>query len=161
VLATPVRAADPAAAARRSLRAQIARLEGELAAVLTSTYPRVTAPADPPPRPSVPRLLDLGELEVVRDTLAARVSTVHRRAAAQAEAQAAARARLQAMLADPQAFRGDKIANRELGLPGCTTYAVLPRLGPVGLLTGWWRVKISSGCPRAGGPGSGRPPVLR
>jgi hypothetical protein len=147
VLATPVRAADPAAAARRSLRAQIARLEGELARVLASTYPRVTAPAEAPARPRGPRLLDLGELEAARDALAARVSTVHRRVAAQAEAQAAARSKLQALLADPQAFRGEKIANRELGLPGCTTYAVLPRLGPLGLLTGWWRVKISSGCP--------------
>jgi hypothetical protein len=63
------------------------------------------------------------------------------------------------MLADPLAYKGERIANRELGLPGCTTYAVLPRLGPVGLLTGWWRVKISSGCPRAGGPGGGSPPV--
>jgi hypothetical protein len=51
------------------------------------------------------------------------------------------------MLADPPAHKGERMANRELGLPGCTTYAVLPRLGPVGLLTGWWRVKISSGCP--------------
>ena len=51
------------------------------------------------------------------------------------------------MLADPPGHKGERIANRELGLPGCTTYAVLPRLGPVGLLTGWWRVKVSSGCP--------------
>src|SRR3954449_8407369 len=47
VLVAPVRAADPAAAARRSLRAQIARLEGELAAVLASTYPRIAPPAPP------------------------------------------------------------------------------------------------------------------
>jgi hypothetical protein len=154
VLVAPVRAADPAAAARRSLRAQIDRLEGELAHVLASTYPRVTAPAAPGrdaspahPPPTYPRLLGLGELERVRDALAARVSDVRRIAAEQATAQAAARERLEAMLADPAAFKGDRIANFELGLPGCTTYRVLPRLGPVGLLTGWWRVKISSGCP--------------
>jgi hypothetical protein len=158
VLVAPVRAADPAAAARRSLRAQIDRLEGELAQVLASTYPRVTAPAAPA-RAGAPRLLDLGELERVRDALAARVSEVRRVAAEQAVAQAAARERLEAMLADPAAFKGDRIANRELGLPGCTTYRVLPRLGPVGLLTGWWRVKISSGCPKPGGPGGGSPPV--
>jgi hypothetical protein len=75
------------------------------------------------------------------------VSEVHRRVAGQADAQAQARARLAAMLADPPAHKGVRIANAELGLPGCTTYAVTPRLGPVGLLTGWWRVKVSSGCP--------------
>jgi hypothetical protein len=148
VLVAPVRAADPAAAARRTLRAQIGRLEGELARVPAATYPRIAAPPPPAGR-ETPRLLDLGELERVRDALAARVAEVHRRAAEQRAAQAAARERLEAMLADPPAHKGARIAIAELGLPGCTTYAVLPRLGPVGLLTGWWRVKISSGCPRA------------
>jgi hypothetical protein len=133
-------------AARQTLRDQIARLERELAAVLASTYPRVAAPPAPG-RPRAPRLLDLAQLERTRDALAARLSDVERRAAAQARSQAAARARLQAMLADPPAHKGERIANAELGLPGCTTYAVLPRLGPVGLLTNWWRVKVSSGCP--------------
>ncbi len=146
-----VEPADPAldgeVAARRTLRDQIARLERELATVLASTYPRVVAPPDPAHRPRAPRLLDLARLERTRDSLAARLSDVHRRAAEQAERQAAARERLQAMLADPPAHKGERVANPELGLPGCTTYAVLPRLGPVGLLTNWWRVKISSGCP--------------
>ena len=51
------------------------------------------------------------------------------------------------MYADPPAHKGAQISNAELGLPGCTVYAVRPRLGPVGLLTGWWRVTVSSGCP--------------
>jgi hypothetical protein len=138
--------ARAAAAARRTLRDQIARLERELASVLASTYPRVAA-APAPARPRAPRLLDLAQLERTRDTLAARLSDVRHRAADQARAQAAARARLEAMLADPPAHKGERVANAELGLPGCTTYAVLPRLGPVGLLTNWWRVKVSSGCP--------------
>src|SRR3954449_5785353 len=90
VLVAPVRAADPALAARRSLRAQIARLEGELARVLTSTYPRIASPPTPAGRVK-PRLLGLGELERVRDALAARVADVHRRADEQRAAQAAAR----------------------------------------------------------------------
>jgi len=146
VLAAPVTAAGADAAARRALRGQIARLERELAAIVATTFPRIA----PPPGPAVargPRLLDLAALERARDALAARVSTAHRAAAEQAVAQAAARERLQSMLADPPGHRGERIANRELGLPGCTTYAVLPRLGPVGLLGGWWRVKVSSGCP--------------
>jgi hypothetical protein len=51
------------------------------------------------------------------------------------------------MLADPPAHKGARVSNAELGRPGCTTYRVLPRLGPLGLLANWWRVKISSGCP--------------
>ena len=96
-----------------------------------------------------PRLLDLGRLERTRDTLAARVSDVRRRAAEQRNAQAEARARLAQMLADPPTHKGERISSEELGLPGCTVYAVRPRLGPVGLLTNWWRVKVSSGCPLA------------
>jgi hypothetical protein len=134
------------AAARRALRDQIARLERELASVLAATYPRIAAPVQPG-RSLGPRLLDLAQLERTRDALAARLSDVQRRATEQARSQQAARARLQAMLADPPAHKGERIANAELGLPGCTTYAVLPRLGPVGLLTSWWRVKVSSGCP--------------
>jgi hypothetical protein len=138
------------AAARRALRDQIARLERELATTLASTYPRIATPPAPAHGPSAPRLLDLARLERTRDALAARLSDVQRRAAEQARGQAAARARLQALLADPPGHKGERIANAELGLPGCTTYAVLPRLGPVGLLTNWWRVKISSGCPLPG-----------
>jgi hypothetical protein len=137
---------DAEAAARRALRGQIARLERELATVLASTYPRIAA-HPVAHRSGGPRLLGLAELERTRDALAARLSDVHARAAAQRAGQAAARARLQAMLADPPAHKGERIAHAELGLPGCTVYAVLPRFGPVGLLTNWWRVKVSSGCP--------------
>jgi hypothetical protein len=146
-LAAPL--AVPEAAARRALRDQIARLERELATVLASTYPRVAAPPLAG-RAGGPRLLGLAELERTRDALAARVSDVHARVAAQRASQAAARARLQAMLADPPAHKGERITHAELGLPGCTVYAVLPRFGPVGLLGDWWRVKVSSGCPLPG-----------
>jgi hypothetical protein len=114
--------------------------------VLASTYPRIAPPPGPAPA-SGPRLLDLAALERARDALVARVTTAHRAVERQRQGQAAARERLQAMLADPPGHKGERLANRELGLPGCTSYAVLPRLGPVGLLTGWWRVKVSSGCP--------------
>ena len=33
------------------------------------------------------------------------------------------------------------------GRPGCGAYHVRPRAGIVGMLMGWWQVKISSGCP--------------
>ncbi len=136
-----------AVAARRQLRAQIARLERELAETLATTYPAIGTP--PHGAGGRPRVLGLAELEAARDALAGRVATVQRRRAEQAVLQAQARARLAELLRDPAAYKGAVIRNADLGLPGCTTYRVLPRLGPIGLLTGWWRVKVSSGCPLA------------
>jgi hypothetical protein len=136
-----------ALAARRSLQAQIARLEGELATILAGSYPPI---APPPPRRAAharPHLLGLGELERSRDDLAARVSAADNALAIQQARQSRARALLADMLEDPPAHKGTRVTNADLGLPGCATYRVLPRLGPVGVLTGWWRVKVSSGCP--------------
>jgi hypothetical protein len=56
------------------------------------------------------------------------------------------------MLADPPGHRGWRISNAQLGLPGCTTYEVVPRLGVLGRLASWWHVKVSSGCPLGWGP---------
>jgi hypothetical protein len=128
-------------AARRSLIAQIARLEGELARTLASTYPRIVA-TGPPIGHGGPRLLDLQRLEVTRDALAARVSEVTRRAAEQERAQAQARARLDDMRAHPERHKGERITAAELGVHGCMVYSVRKRV-----LSGWWRVKVSSGCP--------------
>lgn len=128
-------------AARRSLREQIARLERELARTLASTYPRIVAHG-PPLAHAGPRLLDLGQLEITRDALAARVADVHARRQTQERAQADARARLEDMRAHPERHKGEKLTAAELGLPGCTVYSVKKRV-----LSGWWRVKVSSGCP--------------
>ena len=138
-------------AARRTLREQISRLDRELSAVCLDACPRI----DPgPPLRSLagPRILSLGELERVRDELADRVTTAHGAIAAQAEQQARSRELLEAMLADPPAHKWVRVSNAQLGEPGCKHYHVRPRLGPVGLLLSWWRVKISSGCPLAWGP---------
>src|SRR4051795_6638023 len=99
---------DSDAAARRSLREQIARLESQLARTLATTYPRIT-PTGPPIRHRGPKLLDLEALEITRDALAARVSDVSRRTHAQAKAQAEARARLQDMRAHPERYKGESI----------------------------------------------------
>jgi hypothetical protein len=134
-------------AARRSLRGQIAQLEGRLAALTASTYPHVTTAPPAPARAGGPRLLGLGDLECERDRLAGRLASAERIAAVQAGRQAEARALLEAMLADPPAHKWVRVSNADLGVPGCTVYHVRPRLGPLGLLMDWWRVKISSGCP--------------
>lgn len=137
--------------ARRTLRAQIARLDRELSAACLDACPRI----DPgPPMRSLagPRILSLGELERVRDEMAGRLASVHGAVADQASQQAASRALLEDMLADPPAYKWVRVSNAQLGEPGCKHYHVRPRMGPVGLLLSWWRVKISSGCPLAWGP---------
>ena len=122
--ALDIRVADEAAA-RRDLRAQIAALQ---------------ARGGRSPAARGPRLLSLGELEVVRDNLAA--------AAEPAPApDESARVLLERMLADPPAHRWARVPLAALGQPGCGAYVVRPRLGLIGMLAGWWEVKLSSGCP--------------
>ena len=54
------------------------------------------------------------------------------------------------MLAAPQDFKWVRVSREDLGLPGCGHWHSRPRLGPIGMLMGWWRVKVSSGCPLSG-----------
>jgi len=112
-------------AGRADLRAQIAALEARGARVSAS---------------GGPRLPSLGELERVRDGLAARPRP-------EPAEHAGARLLLERMLADPGAHRGARVPLAALGEPGCGAYAVRPRLGLIGMLAGWWEVKLSSGCP--------------
>ena len=130
-------------AARRDLRDQIARLEQELGRTLAAAFPR-REPARagrPASRQGGPRLLTLGQLERVRDELADRIAALdeHR-----------GHALLEQMRAHPEQHRGAVVTSADLGEPGCTVWAVRPRLGLIGMLMGWWRVKVSSGCPLAG-----------
>jgi ABC-type uncharacterized transport system involved in gliding motility auxiliary subunit len=60
-----------------------------------------------------------------------------------------AQERLEALLLDPRSNRRVRITQRELGVGGCGVWSAVPRLGPMGRLMGWWRVKLSSGCPLA------------
>jgi len=133
-------------AARATLRAQIARLEREVSAVVIATYPRLD-PRPPVPSFAGPRLLSLGELERVRDALADRLATLSAAAEEQAACQAVALRELEQMLADPPAHKWERISNADLGRPGCTTYHVRPRAGLLGMLMGWWQVVVSGGCP--------------
>ena len=138
-------------AARGTLRDQISHLERELVSACLDACPRLTPP--PPVRSlSAPRMLSLGELERVRDELAGRLARVRGDADAQILRQAESRALLERMFADPPAHKWLRISNAQLGEPGCKHFHVRPRLGPVGLLAGWWHVKVSSGCPLAWGP---------
>jgi hypothetical protein len=113
-------------AARADLRAQIAALEARGGSA--------------PGTGRGPRLLSLGELERVRDRLAAQPRPDR-------APDPAARLKLEWMLADPGAHRWARVPLAALGQPGCGAYVVRPRLGLIGMLAGWWEVKLSSGCP--------------
>jgi hypothetical protein len=147
VVPTPDVAAERAA--RRTLRDQIARLERELGETIVAAFPHVTEPAPTPAFASVrgPRLLGLGELERVRDDLAERVRAARVVVARRAQLEADSRALLEEMLRDPARHRGVRLPAADLGERGCGAYTVKPRLGVIGMLMGWWHVKLSSGCP--------------
>ncbi len=157
IAAGPAIATDERAA-RRALRRQIARLERELADAFVTAY-SMGGLEQPAPGFGEPRLLDLGELELVRDDLAARVAAARMTISRRADEQAEKRLALERMLLAPAEHRFARISCRELGEPGCGVWQVRPRLGLIGMLMGWWQVKLSSGCPLAGGRGSAsRPP---
>jgi hypothetical protein len=146
MLETPLRQEVDERAARRTLRDQIAHLEREhAAALIAARLPAGRAGV----RISGPRLLGLGELERIRDDLAGRVADVRERAARQGERQAAKRVLIERMLLHPGEYKWVRVSNADIGEPGCKNWHVVPRLGLVGMLAGWWHVKISSGCPLA------------
>ena len=129
-------------AARAQLRTQIARLEAQLGAL-------PHRPIHAAPGPCGPHVLTLGELERVRDSLVASVARARFAARARGERQAAARELLERMRLEPGRYKFVRVTARELGEPGCGAWHVRPRLGLIGMLAGWWQVKLSSGCPLA------------
>ncbi len=142
-------------AARRTLRRQIARLERELADAFVTAWPMGGLDHPDAPR-SEPRLLGLGELERIRDELTERLRDARASIAERADLQEANRLHLERMLLEPGKYRFHRVARSDVGEPGCGVYEVRPRLGLVGMLMGWWEVKLSSGCPLAGGRGARR-----
>jgi len=135
-------------AARRALRGQIARLERLLADALVTGFPTDAVDVTVAGRGG-PRLLRLGDLEALRDDLAAQLQSARGTLTARAERQQAARTLLESMIAEPRRYRFLKVARADMGVPGCGSYEVRPRLGLVGMLMGWWHIKLSSGCPLA------------
>jgi hypothetical protein len=140
--------------ARADLRRQIAAMELALARLFGSAFPRngiefgVAGMGGP-------RMLSVDELEKVRDGLAARLQDVKGRLNDVAYVEERNRELIEEMVADPASHKWVRVYNDDIGEPGCKNWHAKPRWGPLGLLMGWWRVKISSGCPLAKGP---RPP---
>jgi hypothetical protein len=136
--------------ARAELRRQIGRLEAELDGLFAEAFGRVEVDCSVAAPSAGPRLLGLGELEAVRDALAVRAAEARRALAARAEVETRNRELLERMLERPQDFRWLRISRADVGEPGCGHWHSRPMLGPIGMLMGWWRVKVSSGCPLAG-----------
>jgi hypothetical protein len=136
--------------ARVELRRQVGHLERELAGLLAEAFGRVEIDYRVPALGGEPRILGLGELEQLRDELAERVAEARVALRERVRVETANHELLRQLLASPADFKWVRISRDDLGLPGCGHWHSRPRLGPLGMLMGWWRVKVSSGCPLAG-----------
>jgi hypothetical protein len=119
LLDLPVVEVVPDAEMRRTLRAQIAKLEAEL-------------PPGPGGADRGARLLSADELERTRDDL---VRRIQERRFTGGEEQERKRRLREEMLLDPAAHVGASVSNADVGEPGCTRW------------TSWFRLRISGGCP--------------
>ena len=136
--------------ARAELRRQIGRLEAELGGLVAEAFGRVELDCAVDALAVQPRILDLGELEQLRDRLSDRIADARLRLRERAAVETANRELLRQMLLAPQDFKWVQVSRADVGEPGCGHWHSRPRLGPLGMLMGWWRVKVSSGCPLAG-----------
>jgi hypothetical protein len=136
--------------ARAELRRQVGRLERELAALFSEAFGRVELSHRVEAMAAEPRVLDLGELERLRDDLAERVADARVTLRDRAQVESENRDLLRRMMASPADFKWVIVTRDDLGLPSCGAWHSRPRLGLIGMLMGWWRVKVSSGCPLAG-----------
>jgi hypothetical protein len=133
-------------AARRSLREQVAHLEEELAQLFCSSWPRSGFEWSVAGRGG-PRLLSLAELEELRDELAGRVQHVRRMLSERTYVEEQNRRLIEEMLLAPERHKWVRVSAEDIGEPGCRQWHVRPRFGVLGMLMGWWRVVVSSGCP--------------
>jgi hypothetical protein len=140
-------------AVRRVLRAQVAKLERELSSIVVDGFPHIAPPAHAGSSglrertAGSPCLLDLERLECTRDELAGRLQLARRATAERVELETRARELLERMKRDPRSYKFVRLPVRDLGEHGCGVWEVRPRMGLIGMLAGWWQVKLSSGCP--------------
>ncbi|HXA53841.1 MAG TPA: hypothetical protein VNV37_03105 [Solirubrobacteraceae bacterium] len=158
--------AEAERAARESLRAQVAKLERELSRVVARGFPHISpgehgavgvapelahrgvaAGAGGAGGAGGPHLLSLAELERDRDRLVVSLRRAQRQARERAERELRARDLLERMQLEPGRYKFVRLRVTDLGERGCGVWEVRPRLGLIGMLAGWWQLKLSSGCP--------------
>jgi hypothetical protein len=136
--------------ARRTLLDQIARLENELAQVFCATWPRNDMPRPVVPgRGGGPRLLSLGELEELRDELAARVSDARRTLSDRTWVEDRNRRLIEEMMLEPERHKWRRVSAEDIGERGCKHWHVRPRWSFIGMLMGSWAGGGSSSAPVA------------
>ncbi len=133
--------------AREALRTQISKLERELSGLVAHTFPHISPRDAGGERFSGPRLLTFAELERMRDRLVLRVGEVRGQVAERDELERSSRALLERMKLEPGRYKFVRLPVADLGDGHCGVWEVRPRLGLIGMLAGWWQVKLSSGCP--------------
>jgi hypothetical protein len=136
--------------ARVELRRQIARLEAELGSLVAEAFPRLRLDTDVAGVSGEARVLGLGDLEAVRDSLATRIADARAQLRHQDELETRNRELLERMIESPADFKWLRISRDDIGKPGCGHWHSRPRFGLLGMLMGWWRVRVSSGCPLSG-----------
>lgn len=131
---------------RAELRAEIAALEATLDEAQVVLRRTIT----PPATLGVPHLLSVAELTATRDELQRKAiaATAHLDAYEHtAERQRWHRAALDEVASRPAENRWVMITSDDVGERDCRSWQARPVLGVIGLLSEWWRVRISSGCP--------------
>jgi hypothetical protein len=127
---------------------QVARLEDELSQLFCSTWPRKGFDWRVRGRGG-PRLLSLAELEELRDDLADRVQHARRTLSDRTYVEEQNRCLIEEMTLAPEKHRWVRVSSEDIGESGCRNWHVRPRFGLLGMVMGWWRVVVSSGCPLA------------
>jgi hypothetical protein len=126
-------------------------LERELSQIVASGFPHISGSfaesEQQEGRIAAARLPTLGELERQRDELVARIGAARIRSAERAEIERRSRMLLEDMKRAPHRHKFVRLPVADLGEGRCGFWQVRPRLGLIGMLAGWWEVKLSSGCP--------------
>lgn len=94
-------------------------------------------------------MLSLYELEALRDDLAERLHDVRRTLCDRTWGEEQKRRLIEEMMLEPERHKWVRVGNEDIGERGCKHWHVRPRWGILGMMLGWWRVRISSGCPLA------------
>ena len=128
-------------------------MEAELAGLFATAFPRKGIDFGvPAPAVDGPKVLNVSELERLRDSFAARISSVKADLRAHSRAEEDSRQTIERMSADPASYKWVRVSNAHIGEPGCRNWHSRPRWGLLGMVMGWWRVKVSSGCPLVEAP---------